>query len=108
MSEFHTDRRTANRKRAECIKCRTYHRSIVNISRYDYAKLLVEQNNCCAICGIDSSELKRDLSVDHNHITNKIRGLLCSNCNVGLGYFKDNTSLLSMAIEYLVRSDGIA
>jgi len=70
--------------------------------------MLEQQNNSCAICGIDASELPRELSVDHNHETLQIRGLLCTYCNVGLGYFKDDTTLLSMAIEYLVATDGIA
>lgn len=108
LDSYHTDRRTANRKRTTCIDCRQKHRSISNITKYDYAKLLVEQNNCCAICGIEATELKRELSVDHNHETHKIRGLLCGHCNIGLGNFKDSTTLLSIAIEYLERTDGIA
>ena len=107
LDEFHADRRTTNRKRADCIVCRTHHRSVSNISKFAYAQFLIKQNNCCAICGIDGNDYKREFSVDHNHITNVVRGLLCSNCNIGLGYFKDNTSMLSMAIEYLVRADDI-
>ena len=41
------------------------------------------------------------LTVDHNHETNTIRGLLCSNCNTGLGMFSDNPELLIAAAEYL-------
>jgi hypothetical protein len=103
---YHTDRRTGNRKRNTCIDCRHKQRSVTNLSTFDYAKLLVEQNNACAICGIEATELKRELSVDHNHETNKIRGLLCHHCNIGLGNFKDSTTLLSIAIEYLERTDG--
>jgi hypothetical protein len=108
LEDYHKDRRTANRRRTTCTECRNEQRSVTNLSRFDYAKLLVEQNNCCAICGIEATEMKRELSVDHNHETNKIRGLLCDRCNIGLGNFRDSTTLLSVAIEYLERTDGIA
>jgi len=57
---------------------------------------------------MSATGMKRELSVDHNHETNKIRGLLCNHCNIGLGNFKDSTTLLSLAIEYLERTDGVA
>jgi hypothetical protein len=108
LDSYHADRRTGNRKRNVCIDCRQSQRQITNISTFEYAKLLVEQNNACAICGVEATELKRELSVDHNHETNKIRGLLCHHCNIGLGNFRDSTTLLSVAIEYLERTDGVA
>ena len=108
LDQYHADRRTGNRKRNVCIDCRQSQRKVTNLSTYDYAKLLVEQNNACAICGVSATELKRELSVDHNHETNKIRGLLCHHCNIGLGNFRDSTTLLSVAIEYLERTDGAA
>jgi len=95
-------------KKTVCIDCRQSQRQVTNISTFEYAKLLVEQNNACAICGVSATELKRELSVDHNHETNKIRGLLCHHCNIGLGNFRDSTTLLSVAIEYLERTDGVA
>jgi len=108
LDSYHADRRTGNRKRNVCIDCRQSQRQVTNISTFEYAKLLVEQNNACAICGVEATELKRELSVDHNHETNKIRGLLCHHCNIGLGNFRDSTTLLSVAIEYLERTDGVA
>ena len=44
---------------------------------------------------------KNALTVDHNHVTGQIRGLLCTNCNLGIGNFKDKTELLKNAIKYL-------
>lgn len=44
------------------------------------------------------------LHIDHCHVSNKIRGVLCFNCNHGLGNFKDNKDLLSNAIDYLDKS----
>ena len=67
--------------------------------------MLQEQNNSCAICGINQSETVRKLSVDHNHETNQVRGLLCNACNLGLGQFKDSVVFLSYAIEYLEQHD---
>ena len=103
LDAYHGDRRTANRKRTTCIDCRQKQRSIINITRTEYSILLVAQNYKCAICGIDASELSRELSVDHSHETHEVRGLLCSHCNIGLGNFKDDIDVMTKAIEYLDR-----
>lgn len=83
-----------------------YNKSIVlkkkyNISLEDYYKILDEQNNVCAICKKYNENSKHMLAVDHCHKTGKVRGLLCSHCNTGLGQFKDDTELLQLAINYL-------
>lgn len=62
-----------------------------------YDRLYIEQEGKCKICNIE----KDKLCVDHCHTTGKIRGLLCDNCNHGLGKFKDNTDFLNKAINYL-------
>lgn len=66
------------------------------ITLNEYVNLLRKQKYKCAIC----KEIKK-LVVDHNHKTNKIRGLLCDLCNKGLGAFKDNTDSLNRAAKYL-------
>lgn len=75
-----------------------------------YKTMLDNQQHKCMIC--NNFETQKDnlgniqrLSVDHCHDTNKVRGLLCSNCNSGLGMFKDNSTLLFKAIEYLKNSN---
>ena len=72
-----------------------------NLSIDEYNKILDGQNGCCAICKTPQSELTRELSVDHNHDTGEIRGLLCSNCNRGIGHLKDDITILQSAISYL-------
>lgn len=108
LTEYHRDGRTSNRKRTICIECRNAHRRVVRISDNLRASLLEQQNYSCAICNEFANESKKRLSVDHNHETNQVRGLLCTYCNVGLGYFKDNPQLLAKAIEYLDKHNGIA
>jgi len=76
------------------------------ITLAQYNELLQKQNACCAICARPSDKMKKRLGVDHNHETGKIRGLLCFDCNYGLGYFKDNSSFLSRAISYLGIEDA--
>ncbi len=94
-----------------CIKCgniiRRNHRLQYdyNITRKQYELLLKSQNCVCAICN-QPETIKRNgkiqtLSVDHNHKTNKIRGLLCQKCNISLGGFNDNLELLEAAAKYL-------
>lgn len=58
----------------------------------------MSQNNQCKICGIIP---ENRLFVDHCHISGKIRGLLCRDCNIGLGYFRDSEENLAKAIVYL-------
>jgi hypothetical protein len=62
---------------------------------------LIETTKECTICGSNS-----DLVVDHDHKTNKIRGMLCNRCNQGLGQFKDDPMLLEMARIYLLASEN--
>jgi hypothetical protein len=68
-----------------------------------YAEILRNQDGKCVICGMSGSgeKDKRRLHVDHDHETGEIRGLLCNNCNNGLGRFKDNPFLLRKAANYL-------
>lgn len=71
----------------------------------DYAKMLEAQNGVCAICNKPETHVKNGkiamLAVDHCHTGGQVRGLLCVNCNQGLGQFKDDISTLERAIAYL-------
>ena len=65
-------------------------------------EILFNQKEMCAICFCKLSITGSH--VDHDHLTDKIRGLLCSNCNTGLGLFKDSEVNLQNAIKYLVKT----
>jgi len=69
------------------------------------ATMVAKQNNQCAIC-CKSFELPRDIHVDHSHSTGKVRGILCSNCNTGLGKFQDKLLFLEAAIKYLKENNA--
>lgn len=60
---------------------------------------LLQKHPVCAICGISFDDAS--LHVDHDHKTGNIRGLLCSRCNQGLGFFKDDPALVANASKYL-------
>lgn len=61
-----------------------------------------QQAGRCAICGTDIKRPPcKSTHLDHCHDTGKFRGLLCINCNLGLGHWKDNIATLQKAIEYL-------
>lgn len=68
-------------------------------------QLRKDQNHLCAICGekgfMMNSRVKSALCVDHDHKTGEIRGMLCHNCNRGLGLFQDSLDRLKSAIAYL-------
>ena len=66
----------------------------------EYEDLLEAQNGLCAICK-EKCLSGRRLAVDHDHVTGKVRGLLCLNCNTLLGKAHDDIDLLKRAVEYL-------
>ena len=70
----------------------------------DYKTMQSQQEGRCWICQVHEKDLTKALHVDHDHKTGKVRGLLCSACNTGLGFFKDETVLLRRAISYLKKS----
>ena len=70
-----------------------------------YDEILKSQGGVCAICGSIPS-IKIPLTVDHNHQTGAIRGLLCGKCNRGLGHFNDDLELFKLATTYLEKSSG--
>jgi hypothetical protein len=75
----------------------------------EYDALFQAQNGLCAVCGNPETEKDskynktKDLNVDHDHVTNNVRGLLCGCCNRGLGQLKDNPVICEKAAEYLKR-----
>lgn len=70
-----------------------------------FDELLAEQNGGCAVCGSETSNGRGEhLHVDHDHETGVVRGILCHDCNTGLGKFKDNPALLRAAADYLERA----
>lgn len=70
-------------------------------------QLLDKQNGGCAICRatVGNSQGK-PLAIDHDHKTGKVRGLLCSRCNTGIGQFLDDPELLARARQYLINNNS--
>ncbi len=65
----------------------------------EYFSMLADQRGVCLICHRPCK--KGRLSIDHNHQTNRVRGLLCRKCNLGIGDFEENIKFLRAAIRYL-------
>ncbi len=75
----------------------------ITLNQYD--EMFSNQNGVCLICNEPETRKYKGklmpLSVDHSHKTEEVRGLLCSNCNLGIGYFNDDPGILLQAITYL-------
>ena len=71
------------------------------ISLDKYNEMLDNQNGSCFLCGGGPDAKHKNLAVDHDHATGKVRALLCRGCNVGIGNLKDNPELLEKAAKYI-------
>jgi hypothetical protein len=100
MKAWYAKKRPAYRKTAN--RNRNLKRFGITIEAYDH--ILKNQGDGCAICGNKTTDSTgRLLSIDHDHDTGEVRGLLCHSCNVALGLFKEDPELLAEAIRYLCR-----
>lgn len=113
--EKHEQHAREIRKNVKTRSCKTYRphnwsgldkrdaiiRRQYGISLEQYNTLIKEQRGGCAICGKAKESDGRKLSIDHDHKTGMVRGVLCYSCNKGLGLFYDNEQLLLNAQAYL-------
>lgn len=101
--------------RAECLRLaklrdkesiRDYRlRKQYGITAAEYDEQLELQSGGCAICRVQIGDKSgRRLAIDHCHDTGRVRGILCGECNLGLGKFQDDAILLGRAIQYLLES----
>ncbi len=101
---LNSDKRLEHRKNTYLI--REYGISLTNLKQ-----MILDQNGLCAICFLPETEVHtrtgkiQSLSVDHCHLTGKIRGLLCTKCNKALGLFNDEKQLLLNTITYLEKTN---
>jgi len=107
QSEFYLKQSSIDGLGDWCSECdkessrKTNLESKYGINQVQYDLMLKSQNGICKMCGKTPKENKQSLSVDHNHKTGKIRGLLCTNCNRGIGLLQDDPELLRIGADYL-------
>lgn len=87
-------RQTAERRKQIMFACKMRHK--YGIGPEERNAIEVSQNGLCAIC-----RTKRELVVDHDHLTGKVRGLLCKKCNWMIGFAEDSTTTLERGMAYL-------
>lgn len=92
---------------SSCKECvRKYQKDAVlkyryGITRDKYNEIFNNQEGKCLICNKHQNELNKTLSVDHNHYTNEIRGLLCDKCNTAIGLLQEDIEIFHNCISYL-------
>jgi len=98
----------AENNRTKCLACVAHAKKLRLLKEHglteeDFYSLLAAQKGQCAICQIKTPNDSRGYRwhVDHNHKTGQVRGLLCTNCNRGLGHLQDSIIVLKAAIKYL-------
>ena len=99
LEHFVTSRAAKYGKANKCRDCakdeRLIHRYGITQEQYDEH---MATSICCEICGIT-----KELVYDHNHNTEKFRGVLCRTCNQGIGLLKDNPKITNLATQYLLK-----
>ena len=99
-AEFSKQTNAKDGLQGKCRSCfRIYQRARkYGLSEEHFRLLLISQDYECAICG----KKDRNLVVDHNHTTGKVRGLLCNPCNTGIGMLQDSVEIIRRAEGYLI------
>jgi Autographiviridae endonuclease VII len=96
-----------NKRRTPEISLRSNLKDMYDLSIEEYKTMLAKQNGLCACCGQAETHMNyrtkqtQRLSVDHDHTTGIVRGLVCRACNVMIGYIEQDASRVKMAQRYL-------
>lgn len=107
LDDFFKDTHRADGRKAQCKMCHTeagrngHLKKLYGITIAEYDALWKSQGEGCAICG--RSQQTRRFPVDHDHETGAVRGILCDQCNLGLGHANDSISTLEAMVAYLKR-----
>ncbi len=86
------------KREMEILRKRAKRLAVYGLTLADYDEMVKKLNGLCPICG---SPPQQSFSLDHDHLTGKFRGLLCSFCNTALGLLRDNKNIMARAIAYL-------
>ncbi len=87
-------------------KCKL--KQVYGLTLEQFQDLAIRQNNTCAICYRSQKDSNKLLVVDHDHKTGRIRGLLCTSCNLSLGLINDSKDVLKSALKYLEESHVVS
>lgn len=107
LHEYMLKWQRANRSKMHGYHDRSYLKRTYGITLEKFTEMLAVQGGACACCGRkpgDPGMPKRRFAVDHDHVTGKIRGILCFSCNVGIGSLGDSIEGLKKALAYLEAS----
>jgi hypothetical protein len=113
VAEYQKEYHKEYRERDEA-KAATHSRNLwknYKMTPTEFNELWEAQSGKCAICSVEMAprgRAKNSAAVDHNHESGAVRGLLCRNCNAGIGYLMDDPDLLIAAAEYLVERGSYA
>lgn len=100
LVDYHREYRASDPEANRARHLRYHLKKEYGITPEEYSELLFLQGGVCAICSQDCQTGKK-LSVDHNHNTGEVRGLLCHNCNRAVGLLDDDPELMFKAAAYL-------
>ena len=101
LCEYHRRYRKLHPEIMSKIGRRNNIKQMYGITMKDYELMLNTQNGRCIICERDFMENKTKICIDHNHVTGKVRGLLCNSCNIFIGFLEGKELLYNKAKEYL-------
>lgn len=115
LEDFPKDNRKIGKRGERCNKCRMeeHYKQTYGISKQDFCNIVKKQNYKCKLCNrkiVIGHNYKKGVlfaNLDHCHKTQIVRGVLCNECNQGLGKFKDDIDLLKKAIKYLKNNGRI-
>lgn len=109
-SAFHHSKKSPSGLQNNCKECNILQAQVaewrkagIEMDQQRYDRMLATQQGRCAICGMQPPHGARRLAVDHDHKTNEVRGLLCFDCNTGIGKLGDDPVLLRTAADYIER-----